>query len=244
MGARLRSWWQKISKPLKVLGIIVVCTLTITLLVMIALTYIFNVDIPGLHGKTLWDWLQLLIIPAVLAVGGYLLNYTTSRNERQATEQRAQVEREAAEKRAQTERDIASDNQREAALQTYIDKISELLCERNLRESQPEDEVQIIARVRTLTTLPRLDATRKGSVIQFLYESQLISKNKNIIDLGGANLSRANLSRANLNGANLNGANLLEADLSNATFIGADLSGANLGGANLLSINLKSSQPE
>jgi hypothetical protein len=127
MKARLHSWWQEISKPLEVLSIIVVCILTITLLVVIVLAYIFNLNVPGLRGKTLWDWLQLLIIPAVLAVGGYLFNYTTSRNERQATEQRAQVEREAASKRDQTERDIASDNQHEAALQAYIDKISELL---------------------------------------------------------------------------------------------------------------------
>jgi len=32
-----------------------------------------------------WDWLQLLIIPAVLAVGGYILNLTISRGEQEAT---------------------------------------------------------------------------------------------------------------------------------------------------------------
>ena len=58
--------------------------------------------------KTLWDWLQLLIIPAVLAVGGYLFKFTASRNEQETTKQRDQ-----------TERDIASDNQREAALLVF-----------------------------------------------------------------------------------------------------------------------------
>jgi len=84
--------------------------------VLIAAGYIFNWDWTGLSRKTLWDWLQLLILPAVLALGGYLFNYTTSKNEQKSTQLRDQ-----------TERDIALDNQCEAALQTYIDKMSELL---------------------------------------------------------------------------------------------------------------------
>src|SRR5260370_16288603 len=88
-------------------------------------------------------------------------SYPPCRNEQRATEQRAQSERDAAEKRAQTERDIALDNQRETALQSYIDKLSELLLHEKLRESKPEDEVRKIGRVRTLTVLPRLDNERK-----------------------------------------------------------------------------------
>ena len=107
------------------------------------------------------------------------------------TQQGAEDEREAAEKRAQTERDIALDNQREVALQEYIDKISELLLEKRLRESPPEGEVPKIARVRTLTVLPRLDGIRKRSVLQFLYDSGLIYKDNPIIHLSGAELRQA-----------------------------------------------------
>src|ERR1700693_5191907 len=151
MGARLRAWWQKVRKPLEIFVIVVGCLLIITLLVVIALAYIFGVSVPGLRGKTLWDWLQLLIIPAVLAIGGYLFNYSTSRNERNA-----------ADRHNQTEREIAQDNQREATLQEYINKMSELLLERKLRESREDAEVRIIARVRTLTALRGLDAIRKA----------------------------------------------------------------------------------
>src|SRR2546429_5894918 len=192
-----RSWWQKAKKPLEVFCIIVVCVLVITLLVVITVAYIFNVNVPGLHGKTLWDWLQLLIIPAVLAVGGYVFTYTTSRNERKA-----------ADRHNRTEREIAQDNQHEAVLQEYIDKMSELLLHEKLRESQSEDEVRTIARVRTLTTLHRLDEVRKGSVLQFLLESKLIDRDKNIVDLDGANLHQANLRKATLRNANLSQANL------------------------------------
>ncbi len=47
-------------------------------------------------GKTLWDLLQLLIIPAVLAVGGYLFSLTVSRNEQKASDRHNQIERELA----------------------------------------------------------------------------------------------------------------------------------------------------
>ena len=195
----------------------------LVLLVVIVLAYIFHVNVPGLSGKNLWDWLQLLIIPAVLAIGGYLFNYTTGRNERQANEQRAQ-----------TERDIALDNQREAALQAYIDSMSELLLEKKLRESGDNDEVRKIARVRTLTVLPRLDKNRKASVLQFLHESGLIEKGKRIVDLKDADLRGANLV-----GDNLQGVDLREANLRGARLVGVDLSIANLSGAMLYNADLQ-----
>ena len=63
------------------------------------------------------------------------------------------------------------DNQRETALQAYIDKMSELLLHEKLRDSAKEDEVRNIARVRTLTILPLLDGNRKSSLLKFLYET-------------------------------------------------------------------------
>jgi uncharacterized protein YjbI with pentapeptide repeats len=227
MGAKFRSWWKKTRRPIAVIGLIVV------LVVAIALIFVeVRVFGTGFTGKTLWDWLQLLIIPAVLAVGGYLFNYTTSKNERAATAQRAQ-----------SERDIALDNQREVALQAYIDKMSELLLEKQLREST-EHEVRNIARIQTLTILPRLDAQRKRSVLQFLFEAGLIDTDKKrIVDLSGADLSGADLSgiflvtndptTATMSGANLRGANLRRASLKEAVLLGANLSGANLSDVDL-----------
>jgi uncharacterized protein YjbI with pentapeptide repeats len=234
MRARFRSWWQKTSKTLDAVVILMLVVLLALTLVSI-LGYTYNWNWAGLHGKTFWDWLQLLIIPAVLAVGGYLFNYTTSRNERKATQLRDQ-----------TERDIALDNQHEQALQAYIDNMSELLLEKQLRESGQDDEVRKIARVRTLTVLPRLDEWRKLSVLQFLHESDLIDKDKSIIDLFGADLrearlKEANLGRAMLAGADLRGANLIYADLSDADLSKADLVEAYLIGANLTRANLNES---
>ena len=140
--------------------------------------------------------------------------------------------------RDQTEQAIASDNQREAALQGYIDSMSELLLHEKLRESEPGAEVRNIARVRTLTILPRLDANRKRSVLQFLHESGLIEKGKNIIDLSGADLNKADLRDATLSYANLLWANLYYATLSGADLSGALLSYANLFAAKLIEADL------
>jgi uncharacterized protein YjbI with pentapeptide repeats len=255
MGGRFRSRWQQIKQHR--VTILVVAIILIVAVALIIVGYRF--DWTGFNGnsksgKTLWDWLQLLIIPVVLAIGGYVINLTISRSEQEATKQRTQSEREAAEKRAEIEREIALDNQREAALQAYIDKIAELLLEKKLRESKSEeDEVRKIARVRTLTVLPHLDPKRKGSVLRFLIESNLIDNEKTIIDLGEADLSgvhlirgyfgeinlhKTNLSKAYLYDVILLGANLSEADLSEANLTGIVLFMANLYRANLHQANL------
>jgi uncharacterized protein YjbI with pentapeptide repeats len=244
-------------------------TILVVAIILVVVSALIIVEIrlygTGFEGKTLWDWLQLLIIPAVLAVAGYVINLTISRGEQAATEQRAQSEREAAEKRAETEREIALDNQREAALQAYINEISDLLLHEDLRDSKPEDKVRKIARVRTLTVLSRLDKVRKWNVLQFLCEADLIYKYRSIyksgildeeqpiVDLMGADfseispkfasllsirLSGANLSHAYLSRADLKGAECISTDLSHAYLFGASLEGADLSDSHLDGANL------
>lgn len=70
------------------------------------------------------------------------------------------------------------ENQREAALQAYIEKMSTLLLTQNLGDFSEDEEVRKIARGRTLTVLRRLDAERKGRVLRFLHESGLVDKDK------------------------------------------------------------------
>jgi len=251
MTAYLSFWWRKIKRHRVAIVFIVVLVVAIALI--FAEVRVYGA---GFTGKTLWDWLGLLAslaIPVVVAFG--TLWFTT---------QQGRVSDAANERQHETELQIATDNQREAALQSYIDKISELLLEKDLREPQPEDEVRTIARVRTLTVLPRLDKVRKRSVLQFLHESGLIEKGKSIIDLNGADLSEANLEGANLyqanlsgadlsfvrlegtdlSGADLSGADLQEASLAGANLEGADLSEANLEGANLWKANLEGANLE
>jgi hypothetical protein len=169
-----------------------------------------------LRGKTLWDWMELLIIPGVLAGGAYYLNRSERKNERE----------------------IATDRQQEAALQSYIDRMAELLLEKKLRTTENE-EVRDVARTRTLTVLRGLDPIRKGSVLKFLFEAGLINRERPIINLSGANLYLAILQFADLSGANLQNVHMPNADLSRTDLRGADLQGTNLQDAKLWGTNLE-----
>ena len=133
---------------------------------------------------------------------------------------------------------IALDNRREAALQAYltqmVDRIDEYSSDDDKKHLEETIRVRTLLLLRSLT-MPPLDAERKGSVLQFLYESHLLGKGESNIDLTGADLRGANLRDANLRDANLREAILTKADLSRgANLSGANLSGANLSGANLL----------
>jgi uncharacterized protein YjbI with pentapeptide repeats len=101
--------------------------------------------------------------------------------------------------------------------------------DRPLRRSERGEEVGILAKGLTLRVLPRLDGERKARVLQFLYETGLIIKDRSVVDLLGADLRAANLRKANLRGADLSGTNLREANLSRADLISANLSRAYVG---------------
>ena len=185
--------------------------------------------------KTLWDWLQLLaalLVPVVVGFAG--LSFTRKQS---------QTERKIADDRLQEERRLADDRQREAALETYFDRVSQLLLDEGTRGLAHESYVQAVARARTVTTIRRLDGERNGSLLRFLRESHLMDLHGAPIDLGGADLTGAHLSNTDLSGVNLNGTILSGADLRNANLSGttlseADLSGATLSGANLTTANL------
>jgi hypothetical protein len=185
--------------------------------------------------KKLWDWLQLLsalAIPVVLTVAGFWYTSQQERHQQHIEDQRAAAERDIEEQRAQ-----------DAALQAYLDQMSALLLEENLRDSWEGSEVRRLARARTLTVLGRLSPDRKGSVVRFLYESALVREGNPIVDLATADLSHANLSlddlsyadlsHADLRDADLKTANLSDASLTNAALRGADLSYADLSDADL-----------
>jgi hypothetical protein len=194
----------------------------------------------GLRERTLWDWLQLLIVPAVLSLGALWFSA--------AAEEHAQQTEEA---RARAAQRIEAERVMDGVLRSYLDEISVLLLDRSLLEGSPA--VRNLARARTLTALGQLDGRRKGLLLGFLYEAGLIEGSPPSIRLGGAvvaepvpgevvlsqaDLSRAKLSRivlakADLTRVNLAGADLRSSILRRTNLIGADLSNADLSGARL-----------
>jgi uncharacterized protein YjbI with pentapeptide repeats len=188
--------------------------------------------------RTGWDWLLLFVqliaaiaIPIVIAAGTASFSYQQN----------------------QTSLQIAESQQQEATLKSYLDDMSDLLINQHLLSPKLPDEIRMVARVRTLTTLRRLDPLHKVLLLEFLDEAGLIDHCVDnphtkissgeggpgaIISLNGADLSNINLSRhyfaqVDLSGANLSGANLTRITLSRACLYSANLSGANLSHADL-----------
>jgi hypothetical protein len=237
-------------------------------------------NLTGFHGKTVWDWLGLLLVPVIIlgATGALIYFGEQGENKRtdalleaenqraeallEAENQRAEALLEAENQRAEALQQIEDDRVRQSVLQSYIQDMTELLLDKGLATAGPTLPVRRIARSSTLTAVRQLDDDRKGILLQFLYESNLIQRrgfdpiislrraDLRDASLSGVNLSGADLSGADLSGANLrftllqstilSGANLSGADLRFALFLGqADLIGANLRSADLHGANLR-----
>jgi Pentapeptide repeats (8 copies) len=183
---------------------------------------------------TLWDWIKLLVVPAAIAIAGLWFNRQQQERQREAENERA----------------------RDGVLQAYLERIGQLLLDKDkpLSKAVKGDAVSTLARSLTLTALSQLDGSRKGTLIQFLSETGLIQGNPNIVregsgsrrersrsiieltsaDLSGMVLtSDADLSYVMLGEASLRGAYLRGADLSNAVLFDTDLTDADLIGADL-----------
>ena len=213
--------------------------------------------------RNLWDWLELLIIPMVLAIGALMFNWSARRTDQRIAKERTEADRSVADQRIEAARRTADNQRQEGLLQAYFDDMTYLLLEKKLRRSNPKDEERSIARIRTLTVLRSLNDARKGEVVRFLYEAGLIRaienersldesgligvvsglfgasrRNQLIILLRDANLRDANLRGAALKGAVLREANLRDAELHGADLREADLSKAYLSGAVLYRADL------
>jgi uncharacterized protein YjbI with pentapeptide repeats len=216
--------WPPTKQQVLTIIIIVALALAITMVGGYALGWEWT----GFAKQALWNWLDLLIIPIVLALGGYLFTMSENRRAQRIAEQGAQ------------------DN----ALQAYLDQMSQLLADKGLRNKKHWlDDARVTARARSLTVLRQLSRERKRSILQFLYEAQLINEaekpgpddntfDARIVGLSGADLRDANLRYVTLEGAALDGANLENADLRDAKLSGIDLGGSYLSGADLRGANL------
>jgi hypothetical protein len=182
-------------------------------------------------GKTLWDWLNLLIVPLGVAFFAGLFTIAQAIYQQSAEERLQQT---IVDFTSRTQRNLEEQRAQDATLQAYLDAMDALILEHHLRNSKADSEVRTLAQARTITTVERLDARRKGQVLQFLAEAKLIERadersaviSLREVDLGGVDatgidLSGADLSGAVLRGAVLRGAVLRDAVLSNAYLMDA-----------------------
>jgi hypothetical protein len=138
----------------------------------------------GFNARTLWDWMDLLVIPTALSILAWFFDRSAK-----------SLEEKTAKQRADSNEAIARNNQRQVLLESYFDRMTELLLEKNLRSelNKPDSEVKCVARTRTLDVLRRLDGERKGNVVQFLYEAKLITMKSAMLDMATADLQGVQL---------------------------------------------------
>ena len=224
------------------------------------------------RAKTLWDWLELLVLPFAVVGSAVALAIAMLRLNRgnaamvgeevgRLLAQRGLDKRGSMGEIQSTVDSLAADQaidekmpdrlDQEGILQGYLDRISGLLLERELQASKAGAPIRRLARALTLATLIRLDGPRKGILLQFLYEADLISvgtAGKDLILQGERDdesqpiidLHQADLRGAMLQDANLAGCSLREVDMSRANLHGSDLSSSDLRGADLEGADLSS----
>jgi hypothetical protein len=234
-------------------------------LVIIISNWISNFKWSGFQKKSFWDWLQLLIVPLMLAFGAFYLNYASETRDKQ----------------------IAEEGKQQELLKDYFSKMQTLIVEtKKSKDSQPKivetkksvettkskdsqpnpdgapllPEFIPIAEALTFAVLDQLDGKRKGKVISYLADSKLITanikdqKSKPVIDLRKANLKEIVLEDVSLDGLSITGADMTEAKLTeviltnsnlvsskfiNATLDTVDFSGSKLGNSNFYDADLK-----
>src|SRR5690348_16595386 len=127
--------------------------------------------------KTLWDYLGLVGIPVVLAVAAYSFSAQQTQFSQAFTAQQNQ-----------NSQSIAANQQRETILENYLDTMSDLLLNHDLKGSKPGDAVRDVAKERTKVVLAQIDPDRMALVVGYLYDQGLISGSAPIIDLTGVYL--------------------------------------------------------
>jgi uncharacterized protein YjbI with pentapeptide repeats len=182
----------------------------------------------GIEDKTLWDLLQLLIVPILLAILGVGLNDAANDRQRRDAKERYQQE----------------------VLKEYFDVMSVLLRKEDLRNKKSGDPVSDLAGAYTLNALETLDSKYKRSVVRLLFQTDLIEGYLPIVslqagyglrdvDLSNMYLWKVNLVGADLHKANFQGSTLCLGYLMGANFSNADMRKTNLWHANLQYANLE-----
>lgn len=265
----VRKHWAVI---LTVLGILLLLTLLGVILILHYAYGMVWVDWTGFgdytgpltkdqRGKTLWDWLGLLIIPTVLALAAFYFNRQERRNELKIAEDRRASDLEIAEERRASDLEIAKEQRekdleiadrrnQDSVLQNYLDKMNDLILEKHLMEvkrcrdeaavGNPSLDEQALDALLPPDLRPVWDMAQIRTVTAL---RQLNAERRDFIIhflrdadladflLAGASLIAIDLSETYMTQINLSGAKLYNANLTNTTLIRVNLRKAHLHGA-------------
>ncbi|WP_027268839.1 pentapeptide repeat-containing protein [Leptolyngbya sp. PCC 6406] len=189
-----------------------------------------NVDLDAytLLGKTAWEWMNLLLIPIVLSMGGFIARNILENKER---EQRLQE-----------------------ALKNYYSEISSIILNEKWttagdaelnHQSAYYKKALAVVRAKTIALVRELDKERLSALLQFLGDSNiLINVPLENLDLSGVKLKNVDFSESciknvDFSGASLENISFCEASIQNVSFINSDLKNVNFSRANFKDIRFQ-----
>ncbi|MAU09443.1 MAG: hypothetical protein CL607_06455 [Anaerolineaceae bacterium] len=220
--------------------------------------------------KSFWDWLEILLVPALLLFVGESLRH--AEHNRQESEKQHEQKRQAFEEREARRRD--EERYREETVRKYFDDMAYLMVEKDLLElvqsvepekletdeetedaappgPDPEKPAELLknpvwrmAQTRTITVLRRMAYQRivdNDSSSESTVDVQRVNEILDFLrDTKLITGIASLLYNANLRNINLQGADLRGVNLSHSALDRADLSGAQLQAANLSNVEMRS----
>lgn len=138
------------------------------------------------RAKTLWDWMELLLIPVMLTIGVAWLNKREKEKEESAKE---------------LEREIAQDKRQQEALDAYLSRMSNLILDMSSSHASTDiatASFKSVAEAQTIAVLRTLDGKRKGQVLEFLYRNGLLGGPEKEQPMPTLDLKRAELRHVDL----------------------------------------------
>lgn len=204
----------------------------------------------GFEDKRLWNWMDLLLVPVIVAFVVWILDRREHMSDRIAAKERVDHEQSLTNQRAATDRKINNDRLNQQTLESCLEYISGHVLNSHMSPAVPLVKTAII-RARVLEVIDSLgyDYQRRDQVLRFLHEtdfhktggtSQPLFKKANLsklklrkADLREVDFSGADLTSANLCGSRLFGACFEDARLPMIRLIGVSLDKANLTRADL-----------
>jgi uncharacterized protein YjbI with pentapeptide repeats len=188
----------------------------------------------------LWDWLQLLIVPAALAYFGLWYSDQQSIADRRHTDELQYLAQQQSKQLRQQDLLTASEDRIvEIVSANKFDLADAPQSAQDFAQaimSRAFGTVSVASNGKRMVLPGVLDASAKGAFLQFLVSTNHVTSQNAVlslssdlldnIDVTGLALPEINLSGASLQGAQLQGSNLDGADLASADFTKAQLEGA------------------
>lgn len=178
----------------------------------------FNEQTQTARAPTVWDILELLVIPVFVAAGTWFLDRRERKRESDEQERKQNAEK---------------DRLQREEMEAFIDRIENLLINHPMHIVEKDHSIRSSAQARLRNILQGLDETQKRILFRFLMDASLI-RIQGDDDRKVGLLSKIDLSKAELTGMALDLVDLSNSDLTEAVFSYASLRDGRLSGSCIL----------